>query len=55
MNMPPRSTEIVVKKPVMYRTMNCVTKKIENGPNNGIHEILSGITDKVIFVKRAKF
>lgn len=38
----------------MYKMMNCVTKKIENATINEIEEILTGISDKLPFVTKAR-
>lgn len=52
MNTPERTTENVARRAIVFRTMNSITKKIENMPMNEIDEILASIPDEIKFVTR---
>lgn len=54
MNMPPGKTEILTKKALFYRTMNCVNKRIENAPTHEVDDALANMAEKIKFINKTK-
>lgn len=48
------TSESPMKETVLFRTMNCTIKKIENEPINEMQEILMSISDEIKLMTRAR-